>query len=164
MNPKILVAGIGNMFRGDDGFGVEVALQLSIRPLPPGVVVKEFGIRSFDLAYALLNPYDLVILVDTCKRGGKPGSVYLIEPDEARFEAHGINAMKVLRMVKSMEGAPNLMVVVGCEPAGFGTDQEDKLGLSEPVAAAVEEAVNLIERLVSQAPRRELAGAASQMH
>ncbi len=157
MNPKILIACIGNMFLGDDGFGVEVALQLFRRPLPPGVILKDFGIRGFDLAYALLNPYDLVILVDACPRGGQPGSVYLIEPDpvenavEARLEAHGMNPMNVLRMVKSMGGAPNKILIVGCEPADFGPDDEGKLGLSEPVAAAVEEAVNMIEKLVSKA-------------
>jgi len=156
MNPKILIACIGNMFLGDDGFGVEVALQLFRRPLPPGVILKDFGIRGFDLAYALLNPYDLVILVDACPRGGQPGSVYLIEPDpvenpvEARLEAHGMNPMNVLRMVKSMGGAPNKILIVGCEPADFGPVDEGKLGLSEPVAAAVDEAVNMIETLVSK--------------
>ena len=79
--PRILIACVGNIFLGDDGFGTEVARRLAGRSLPPGVVLKDFGIRGVDLNYALLDPYDLIILVDACARGGEPGSVYLIEPD-----------------------------------------------------------------------------------
>ena len=159
-NPRILIACIGNIFLGDDGFGVEVARRLAYRPLPPGVILKDFGIRGFDLTYALLEPYDLVILVDACPRGGEPGTVYLIVPDPieavppdaapVRLDAHGMNPVNVLRAVKSMGGAPNRILIVGCEPADLGSDEEGKLGLSEPVAAAVDEAANLIETLVSK--------------
>ena len=79
--PRILVACIGNIFLGDDGFGVEVAKRLLPRAFPPQVFVKDFGIRGFDLAYALMDSYDLTILVDACARGGSPGTVYVIEPD-----------------------------------------------------------------------------------
>src|SRR5580658_7995516 len=96
---RILVACIGNIFLGDDGFGVEVARQMAARPLPPGVAVKDFGIRGFDLTYALLDPRELTILVDACPRGDAPGTVYLVEPDlhaapdsaPAALDAHGMN-------------------------------------------------------------------------
>ncbi|MEO8132215.1 MAG: hydrogenase maturation protease, partial [Bryobacteraceae bacterium] len=114
--PRILVACVGNIFLGDDGFGVEVAQTLACRSLPAGVVVKDFGIRGFDLAYALMEPYDLTILVDACARGGKPGTIYLIEPDPVeddpsqpglpQLEPHGMNPMSVLRLVKSLGGTP----------------------------------------------------------
>ncbi len=154
----ILIACIGNIFLGDDGFGVEVARRLAGRSLPSNVILKDFGIRGYDLTYALMDPYDLVILVDACPRGGQPGTVYLIEPDPVdansnapmAVEAHSMNPMNVLRLVKSMGGAPNRILIAGCEPADVGSDDEGKFGLSEPVAAAVDEAVNLIERLISR--------------
>jgi len=153
---RILIGCIGNIFLGDDGFGTEVARALARRPLPPGVILKDFGIRGLDLTYALLDPYELVILVDTCPRGGKPGTVYLIEPESidwdgspALVEAHAMNPMSVLRAVKAMGGAPGRVLIVGCEPADFGSD-EGKLGLSEPVKTAVDEAIAMIELLVSK--------------
>ena len=78
---KILVAGIGNIFFGDDAFGCEVATQLARRPLPEGVRVTDFGIRSYDLAYAIMDDYDAVILVDATAQGAEPGTIYLIAPD-----------------------------------------------------------------------------------
>ena len=107
-HPRILIACIGNIFLGDDGFGAEVARRLAARPFRRQLSVKDFGIRGLDLTYALLDPYDLVILVDACARGGEPGTVYLIEPDPlieaARcrsLEAHGMNPMNVLRAGES---------------------------------------------------------------
>jgi hydrogenase maturation protease len=155
-SPRILIACIGNIFLGDDGFGTEVARRLAGRELPPGVILKDFGIRGLDLTYALLDPWDLVILVDACPRGGDPGTLYLVEPDPvepgipAQMETHAMNPMNVLRMVTSMGGAPGRILIVGCEPAEIGSDEEGKLGLSEPVAAAVDEAVRMIEALVSK--------------
>jgi hydrogenase maturation protease len=152
---KILIACVGNIFLGDDGFGVEVARQLAFRTLPPEVMVKDFGIRGFDLAYTLMERQDLTILVDACARGQAPGTVFLIEPDPitdqpgpASLELHGMNPMNVLRMVKSLGGSPGRVLIVGCEPAELGTDQDGHLGLSEPVQAAVGEAIDLIESLV----------------
>ncbi len=166
MTRSILIACVGNIFLGDDGFGVEVARHLAGLELPGGVVVRDFGIRGFDLTYALLDPWDLVILVDACARGGEPGDVYLIEPDAvdagaangnsasgnsaSGVDTHGMSPMNVLRMARSMGGERNRMLIVGCEPADFGPEEEGKLGLSEPVTAAVEKAVALIGRLVSQ--------------
>ena len=120
--PRILVACVGNIFLGDDGFGVEVARRLATRSLPAEVTVKDFGIRGFDLAYALMDPHDLVILVDACPRGGEPGSVYLIEPEAVEVnasrpapgvEGHSMNPMSVLRMVASMGGSAPRMLIVG---------------------------------------------------
>jgi hydrogenase maturation protease len=120
------------------------------------VILKDFGIRGLDLTYALLDPYELVILVDACPRGGKPGTVYLIEPESidsvgspALVEAHAMNPLSVLRAVKSMGGAPGRVLIVGCEPADLGSD-DGRLGLSEPVKAAVDEAIAMIESLVSK--------------
>lgn len=158
--PRILIACVGNIFLGDDGFGVEVAQRLASRTLPTDVLVKDFGIRGFDLAYALMESYDLTLLVDACARGGAPGAVYLIEPDPVeedpsqpglpQLEPHGMNPMNVLRLVKSLGGTSGRVLIVGCEPADLGPDGDGKLGLSEPVQAAVEEAIALIESLVSR--------------
>lgn len=154
------MAGIGNIFFGDDAFGCEVAKQLSGRELPENVRVVEFGIRSFDLAYALLDAYDLSLLVDATQRGGKPGTLYTLaletdgpEESEARentWEAHGLNPMQVLRLVKAMDGRPKRILLVGCEPVTLGSEEDVLMGLSEPVQAAVREAVVLIESLVAE--------------
>jgi len=150
---KILIACVGNIFLGDDGFGVEVARRLALKTLPPEAVVKDFGIRGFDLAYALMESHDLTILVDACARGLEPGTVFLLEPDpvgegQQSVDLHGMNPMNVLRMVKSLGGTPGRIVIVGCEP--MGCEPDGKLGLSQPVEAAVDEAIDLIESLVSK--------------
>jgi hydrogenase maturation protease len=157
----ILVACIGNIFLGDDGFGVEVARQLAMRPLPADVVVKDFGIRGFDLVYALLDHPGPAILVDACPRGGVPGSVYLIEPEmvdsvEAMGlpESHSMNPMRALQVVRSMGGAPKRILLVGCEPVDFGPENEGRMGLSGPVQAAVGEAVAMIEQVIQEHSER----------
>jgi len=158
--PGILIAGIGNIFLGDDAFGVEVAQRLAGRKLPDGVKAIDFGIRGFDLAYSLLDGSDVTILVDACPRGGEPGSLYVIEPDlnaldsreatETSVDAHSMNPMNVIRMAKSMGGGSlSRILLVGCEPLTLGPE-EGQMGLSEPVAAMVEEAARLIESLVSK--------------
>jgi hydrogenase maturation protease len=158
-SPRILIACVGNIFLGDDGFGVEVARRLADRPLPPEVLLKDFGIRGLDLTYALLDWYEAVIMVDACPRGGKPGTVYLLEPDVVEsnaingpptpLETHSMNPMNVLRAVKAMGGNVGRILIVGCEPAEFGLDEGGKLGLSDSAQAAVNEAIALIERLIS---------------
>jgi hydrogenase maturation protease len=155
---KILVAGIGNIFLGDDGFGVEVVKRLLQRQFPESVRVMDYGIRGFDLAFALQDDYDVTILVDATSRGGEPGTLYTIEPDlsdlediEARegvIETHGMNPMNVLRMVKAMGSQFHRILLVGCEPATFGPEGQGEMGLSEPVEAAVDSAVELVEKLV----------------
>lgn len=156
--PSILIAGVGNIFMGDDAFGVEVARRFVGRKLPDGVRVVDFGIRGFDLAYALMDGQDVTILVDAAPRGGDPGTIYTIEPDMSEVETlsneqmavepHGMDPMKVLAMVKSMGGEPKRILLVGCEPATLGPE-EGLMGLSAPVEAAVDEAVPLIESLIA---------------
>ena len=155
-HPRILVACIGNIFLGDDGFGVEVARRFAGRPVPSGVTVRDFGIRGFDLAYALMDAYDFAILVDACARGGEPGSLYVIEPEldraspPASVEGHTMNPGNVLRMVQAMGGTPPPIRVVGCEPQDLGSAEEGKLGLSQAVDAAVEEAILAVETLIEK--------------
>jgi hydrogenase maturation protease len=155
---RILIAGIGNIFLGDDGFGCEVLRRLMGRAWPDSVRVVDFGIRGFDLAYALMDGYDVTVFVDATPRGGRPGTLYTIEPDLGEldsldqqgmmFETHGMNPMKVLAMVKSMGGGFKRILLVGCEPETFGPE-EGLMGLSEPVEGAVGEAVNVVESLVA---------------
>ncbi len=159
-NPRILIAGIGNIFFGDDAFGSEVARRLAGRPLPDGVRVVDFGIRGFDLTYALLDGYDATILVDATPRGGEPGTLYVIEPDPGEanrpedadllIQTHGMDPVKVLRLAAALGGRTMRMLLVGCEPETLGTDEDPAMGLSGPVEAAVDEAILLIESLVSR--------------
>lgn len=157
--PRVLVAGIGNIFLGDDGFGSEVARRLINRPQPRAVRVVDFGIRGFDLAYALMDGYDVTIFIDATPRGSEPGTLYTIEPDlselaeidaqAAMVEPHGMNPMKVLALVRAMGGTFNRILLVGCEPATLGPE-EGQLGLSEPVAAVIDGAVHLVESLIKE--------------
>lgn len=155
----ILIAGIGNIFLGDDAFGCEVVRRLTTRPQPEDVRVRDFGIRGLDLVYALLDEPETVILVDAVPRGGPPGMVYVIEPDLSHLgdaeallvETHGMDPVKVLRMAQAMGGRFHRVLLVGCEPESFSLEDEGegRMGLSAPVEAAVDEAVNVIESLVS---------------
>ena len=155
---KILIAGIGNIFLADDGFGVEVATRLADHAFPSGVKVADFGIRGFDLAFALMEGYETSILVDACPGDGQPGTLFVIEPDtenlgdaqrqhQTSMDAHAMNPVAVLRLAKSMGGDLKRVLVLGCVPATLGPD-EGQMGLSEPVTAAVDEAVKLIDSLV----------------
>jgi len=156
-SPRILIACIGNIFLGDDGFGSAVAARLAERSLPEDVLVRDFGIRGIDLTYALRDPYELVILVDACSRGGEAGTVYVIEPDPAEpvagphLDAHDLNPMAVLRAVRSMGGAKGRILVVGCEPGDLGSEEDGKMGLSDAVAGAIDQAIHKIEELISDA-------------
>src|SRR5262249_10237920 len=149
--PRILIAGIGNIFLGDDAFGSEVARRMMAHPLPDGVRVVDFGIRGLDLAYALLDDRDVTILIDAMPHGGPPGTLYVIEPDpvdarepstgEPVIEGHSMDPVRVLRMAAAMGGKPRRVLVVGCEPATLGSDDEPAMGLSPPVEAVVDEAI-----------------------
>jgi hydrogenase maturation protease len=158
MSKRILVAGIGNIFLGDDGFGVEVVRRLAGRELPEGVEVVDFGIRGLDLAYALQEEYELVVFVDATPRGQEPGTVYLIEPEieedgEMSLDTHGMDPVKVIKLSRALGARPTRTLVVGCEPQVVvsGEDYDDMLmELSEPVRAAVGEAVRLVESLVEE--------------
>jgi hydrogenase maturation protease len=156
---RVLIAGIGNIFLGDDGFGVEVVKWLSGHKLPEGVEVVDFGIRGMDLVYALQDDYDLVVFVDATPRGGEPGTVYLIEPEieddgEMSLDTHGMDPVRVIRLSRALGAPATRTLVVGCEPevVSGGEDYDDMLmELSEPVSAAVEQAVKLVESLVTEA-------------
>jgi hydrogenase maturation protease len=155
--PSILVAGIGNIFLGDDGFGVEVVRRLLIQGLPAGVRVVDFGIRGFDLAYALQDGYETTILIDAYPHNRQPGTVSLIEPDLGQLrecdqpfvETHGMNPLNVLRMAAAMNGNIKNIFLVGCEPATFGGD-EGQMALSPAVEDAVDEAVQMVTSLVKK--------------
>jgi hydrogenase maturation protease len=160
---RILVAGVGNIFLGDDGFGVEVVRRLAGRELPEGVEVADFGIRGMDLAYALQDDYELVVFVDATPRGEKPGTVYLLEPEieedgEVTLDTHGMDPLKVIKLSRALGAKPARTLVVGCEPQVVisGEDYEEMLmELSDPVRAAVEEAAKLVESLVAKEVERD---------
>jgi hydrogenase maturation protease len=155
---RILVAGVGNIFLGDDGFGVEVVRRLAGRDLPEGVEVVDFGIRGMDLVYALQDDYEAVVFVDATPRGEKPGTVYLIEAEieedgEVTLDTHGMDPVKVIKLSRALGAKPTRTLVVGCEPQVVlsGEDYDEMLmELSEPVQNAVEEAVKLVESLVKE--------------
>jgi hydrogenase maturation protease len=153
MNKTLLIAGIGNIFFGDDAFGSEVARELMRLPLPEGVEVGDFGIRGYDLAYALMDGRD-AILIDTVSRGEPPGTLYLIEPDfdgldddGGMFDAHSMSPVRVLQMVQSLGGRPGKLYLIGCEPTLLESE-DGAMELSEPVQAAVPRALEMIESLV----------------
>jgi hydrogenase maturation protease len=157
--PRLLVAGIGNIFLGDDAFGVEVVRRLAAREFPSNVTVKDFGIRGYDLAYALLDGYDATILVDACPRGAAAGTLYVIEPElsepgdaeqrQEAVEAHNMNPLHVLRLATSIGGPLKRVLLVGCEPATLGPE-EGQMGLSAIVEAVVDDAVKLVESIVNK--------------
>ena len=156
---RILVAGIGNVFLGDDGFGVELAGLLAGRELPAGVRVVDYGIRGMDLAYALHDGWDAVVLLDATPRGQAPGTLYVIEaePDDAGdggFDAHGMDPVQVLALARRLgpPGALPRILVVGCEPqTRMSGDEEDVVAeLSAPVRNALDEAVALVQTLLAE--------------
>ena len=146
-----LVAGVGNVFFGDDGFGVEVARKLQSEKLPEDVRVADYGIRGVHLAYQLLDGYDTLVLIDAVSRGDPPGTVSLIEPRlagaaETWMDSHGMDPGAVLALVRQLGGQLGRVLLVGCEAAEIC----ERMGLSEPVQRAVDEAARLVRRLVSE--------------
>ena len=156
---RVLVACVGNVLLGDDGFGVAVARRLAERTWPEGVHVRDFGIRGFDFVSALLDGYGATILVDAVFRGGPPGRLYVIEPhaaaapdaDSAGFDPHRMDPARVLGLVRAMGGRVGFFRVVGCEAALAGDADEPRMGLSAEVEAAVKPAVEIVARLVADA-------------
>jgi hydrogenase maturation protease len=162
--PSILVAGIGNIFFGDDAFGVEVVRRLDASRFPPKVKIVDFGIRGFDLANALCDPYDVAIFVDACPRGAAPGTLHLIEPNLTSPDGdvdgapdsgpHGLDPLNVIRLARVMGSTPGRILIVGCEPETLGGD-EGAMGLSDAVSAAAAAAVPFLESLATRLSRRE---------
>jgi hydrogenase maturation protease len=159
---RVLVAGVGNIFQGDDGFGVEVAQRLAEAPRPAGVEVADFGIRGVHLAYQLMDGYDALVLVDALARGEPAGTVYVLEPDldvvrgaaadateVALPDAHSLDPAAVLSLLATLSAGGPLpvgrVVVVGCEPATVA----DGIGLSPVVAGAVDSAVRMVHEVLA---------------
>jgi hydrogenase maturation protease len=150
-NDTVLVAGIGNIFLSDDGFGPEVARRLCGRALPAGVKVVDYGIRGMHLAYDLLDGYAGLVIVDAMQRQGQPGDVVVMQvgPDDlgdGEFDAHGMAPVAVLGSLASMGGALPPTYVVGCEPA----DLDEGMGLTPAVEAAVEIAIDAVIDVLTQ--------------
>ena len=154
MTGSVLVAGIGNIFLGDDGFGVEVIRRLAGETFPANVRVADYGIRGVHLAYQLLDGVDTLVLVDALSRGEAPGTVFLFEPsldrpagaDDPIVDAHGLDPAAVLALVHHLGGRLQRVLVVGCEPKTL----EEGIGLSRPVELAVGQAADLVRKLVSE--------------
>lgn len=161
--PRVLVAGIGNVFLGDDAFGVAVVERLTKRTLPESVRVADYGIRGFDLSFAMLEDWETVVIVDAASRGGVPGTLYVIEADveaegvaarpdnQSGFQGHLMTPAAVFALVRSLGGSPRRVLVVGCEPESLGPENEGRMGLSDTVLRVVPAAADCVERLVNDA-------------
>jgi hydrogenase maturation protease len=167
MTGRILVAGVGNVFLRDDAFGVEVVRLLAERPQPPGVQVRDYGIRGVHLAYELLNGYDLFVLVDAAPRGEAPGTVTVLEVDLPSpdtlpvIDAHSLTPDAIFGLLSSLGGHPGRSLVVACEPA----EVDAGMGLTDPVREALPHAVRAVEEILAEAipaGRPEEARAAEQ--
>jgi hydrogenase maturation protease len=150
---RVLVAGIGNLFLGDDGFGVEVASRLAGAAMPEGVRVEDYGIRGVHLAYELLDGYDALVLVDAVPLQEEPGTIAIFEPDLSGdddatpvMDAHSMNPAVVLSMLRSLGGDVGRVLVVGCQPSAI----DEGIGLSPPVAAAVDRAVEAVSEALAE--------------
>jgi hydrogenase maturation protease len=152
---RFLVAGIGNIFFGDDAFGCEVAAELLKRSWPTDVNIVDFGIRAYDLAYSIMDGYDATVLIDAVPRGEKPGTVYLLELDPDKVEtcgdeiadAHALTPVRVLQLIQTLGGRAKNLYLVGCEPARL--DGEGVIGLSDEIRNAVPVAVKMIEKILA---------------
>ncbi len=149
----VLVAGIGNVFFGDDGFGVEVARRLIARGEAPGVRVVDFGIRGFDLAFALSSGVRAAVLVDATARGGAPGTLYVLEPSELHAPAvdtHAMTPSRALELARTLGGLPPVVRVVACEAKTLATEEDPVMGLSAEVEAAIEPAMALVDEILRE--------------
>jgi hydrogenase maturation protease len=164
---SILIAGVGNAWLRDDGFGSAVARRLAEVDLPAGVSVMDAGTGGLDLAYEVMRGYDALVIVDVSQQGGQPGTLYVMEPDEASvpgaiddgdvINPHAMDPQTVLRFVRSVGAWPGRVVVIACEP---GDVQEMGWGLSDEVRAAVDRAVSLVVQTVTELRSGTLAVAA----
>ncbi|MFI6600142.1 hydrogenase maturation protease [Nonomuraea sp. NPDC050536] len=156
---RILVAGVGNVFLGDDGFGVAVARRLADTSLPEGVRAADFGIRGVHLAYELTGgAYEAAILVDAASNGGPPGTLYVLEPEPGGpgevLDAHSMTPEAVLALAGTLGAGPPPVLVVGCEPEDISPGME----LSPTVAGAVGTAVDLVRDLIDELNEKQSAG------
>lgn len=150
---KVLIGGIGNIFFGDDAFGVVVARELAGRNLPTNVRVVDFGIRGLDLGYALLEELELIILVDVVQRGGPPGTLYVLEPlvnesSSGAIQSHEMAPERALEFARSMGASLKQVRIVACEPESFELAADGESELTPAVAGAVMEAIRLIEGMI----------------
>src|SRR5580704_6987439 len=142
-HPSTLVAGIGNIFLGDEGFGCAVVRELARLDVPAHARIVDYGIRGLDLAYALLEPYTTVIFVDAISRGGAPGTLYLLRPvepgtqEDTALDPHSMDPVHLLAMARSLGEITAEIFILGCEPLDFGDELEGRMDLSGPVALAV---------------------------
>ncbi len=154
---QILVAGVGNAWLQDDGFGPVVVQRLESRELPSGVTVMDFGSGGLDLAYEIMRGYDALVLVDVSRQGGEPGTLYILEPDPADYSRpiedgemispHGMDPQTVLRFVNAVGGFSGKVVVVACEP---GPVEDLAVGLSPEVEAVIERAIEVVLEQVAE--------------
>ncbi len=173
MTGRMLIAGVGNIFLGDDGFGVEVANRLASEGLPDWVRVADYGISGMHLAYDLAEGFETTILVDATPRGSDPGTVYVMEldpaapsaaaaPEQGRgiplLDGHGMQPDVVFGMLNLLGAEAGRVLLVGCEPASI----DERIGLSEPVAAAVDEAVRIVLDLVRAVGADDAAGSEAE--
>jgi len=154
---RMLIAGVGNMFLGDDGFGVEVAHRLARETWPEDINVEDFDIRGVHLAYELIAGYDAAIIVDTVSRGAAPRTIYVVKPDlegarsRSISDSHDMILDNVFAMVRTLGGSlPARVLIVGCEPAELG----EKIGLSEPVSRAIPNAIRAVREVIDEGVER----------
>jgi hydrogenase maturation protease len=168
MAARILVAGIGNIFLGDDGFGSEVVRNTALPQDDPNVRVIDYGIRGTHLAYDLLEPWDTLVLVDAIPSRGKPGTLHVFQADHDAedesgsgavcLDVHGMDPAAVFASLRALGGNPPYTVVVGCEAGSV----EDGIGLTEPVAKAVPRATRAVEEIVAALKSPLPSGASRQ--
>jgi hydrogenase maturation protease len=165
MKPRALIAGLGNIFHGDDAFGAVVAQRLSSSAPIDGALICDFGIRGIDLVFAFLDGYELVVLVDAVSREQEPGTIYVIEPDlsrldddgPAQIDGHSLDPLQVLRQAARMGAKFGRVFIVGCEPASIEAGEDGRIGLSAAAEAAIEPAIGRIQALVAAVPLEECA-------
>jgi hydrogenase maturation protease len=164
MSARVLVAGIGNVFLGDDGFGVEVACQLAERRLPEGVVVTDVGIRALHLAFQLLDTPGLLLVVDTVDRAERPGTIFLIEPtigvqSDGMGDAHSMTLETVIASLRGLGGEVPPILLIGCQPEFIG----ERMGLSPVVQRAIPDAVALVEDTIMRTIEGQPSSAANEV-
>ncbi len=154
---RVMIAGVGNIFLKDDGFGGAVIKKMLHKKFPEGVEVKDFGTGGLKLAYDLMKGYDGLILLDASKRGEKPGTLYVIEPDEKEInpdlengdpiDPHGADPSTVLRFVKAIGSWPGKVLIVACEPENV---DDFEIGLSDQVTASIDKAIDLVDEIINE--------------